>query len=75
MQRDELSNATKRGLAAAKARGVKLGKRPGKWTTEVKPLHEAGLSPSDIARKLGRSRQAVHNVLKGVTAIHDLERQ
>jgi DNA invertase Pin-like site-specific DNA recombinase len=68
MQRDELSASTKRGLAAAKARGVKLGKRPGKWTAEVRPLHQSGMSPADIARKFGRSRQAVHNVLKGVTS-------
>ena len=70
MQRDDLSNATKRGLAAAKKRGVKLGKRPGKWTAEVKPLHESGLSASEIAKRFGKSRQAVHNVLKGVTATH-----
>lgn len=70
MQRDELSNATKRGLAAAKSRGVKLGKRPGRWTAEVLPLHQSGMSPADIARKLGRTRQAVHNVLKGKTAIY-----
>ena len=70
MYRTKLIENTKRGLAAAKARGVKLGKRPGKWTLEVKPLHDSGMSPSDIARKLGRSRQAVHNVLKGVTATY-----
>ncbi len=70
MSRDELSASTKRGLAAAKARGVRLGKRPGKWTAEVQPLHQSGMSPADIARKLGRSRQAVHNVLNGITAAY-----
>ena len=70
MQRDELYNATRCGLAAAKERGVKLGKRPGKWTLGVKPLHATGTKPADIARKLGRSRQAVHNMLKGLTAAY-----
>ena len=68
MYRTKLIENTKRGLEAARARGVKLGKRPGKWTLEVKPLHDAGMSPPDIARKLGRTRQAVHNVLNGKTA-------
>ena len=70
MQRDELSNATKRGLVAARAKGVKLGKRPGKWTAEVKPLHDGGMSVLDIANRFGKSRQAVHNVLKGKTATY-----
>jgi hypothetical protein len=70
MQRDELSASTKRGLAAAQARGVKLGKRPGKWTAEVHSLHQSGTSPADIARKFGRSRQAVHNVPNGVPAVY-----
>ncbi len=67
MQRDELSNSTKRGLAAAKARGVKLGRRPGKWTAEVRSLRDSGLPVSEIARRFGRTPQAVYNVLKGVT--------
>jgi DNA invertase Pin-like site-specific DNA recombinase len=71
MERENLRENTKRGLAAAKARGVKLGGRvPGKWTAEVLPLHEQGLSCSQIAAKLNRSRQAVHNVLTGKTATY-----
>ncbi len=68
MQRDQLSEATKRGLAAAKERGAKLGKRPAKWTAEVLPLHKKGMSVSQIAAKLGRSRSGVWNVLNGKTA-------
>ncbi len=73
MQRDELSNATKRGLAAAKDRGVKLGKRPGKWTAKVLPLHKKGKSISEIAAELGRSRQAVWNVLNDKTPTYSQE--
>ncbi len=68
MQRDQLSEATKRGLAAAKERGAKLGKRPAKWTAEVAPLAKKGMSVSQIAAKLGRSRSGVWNVLNGKTA-------
>jgi len=70
MYRTKLSENTKRGLEAAKARGVKLGKRPGKWTAEVRALHESGMTPTQIAKRFGKSRQAVHNVLKGITAIY-----
>jgi len=75
MYRTKLSENTKRGLEAARARGVKLGKRPGKWTMEVKALREAGLSVSEIATKFGKSRQAVHNVLNGVTAVYEPPRR
>lgn len=68
MFRTNLIENTKRGLEAAKARGVKLGKRPGKWTAEVKPLHDCGMSVPEIAKRFNKSRQAVHNVLNGKTA-------
>ena len=71
MERENLREATRRGLAAARARGVKLGGRaPGKWTAEVLPLHQSGMTCSQIAVKLNRSRQAVHNVIKGKTGTY-----
>lgn len=70
MFRTNLIENTKRGLEAAKARGVKLGKRPGKWMAEVKPLHEGGMSVGDIAKRFGKSRQGVRNVLNGKTATY-----
>ena len=70
MYRTKLIENTKRGLEAAKARGVKLGKRPGKWTVEVKPLHDGGMSVTDIAKRFNKSRQAVHNILNGKTATY-----
>ena len=64
MERESLRENTKRGIAAARARGVKLGKRPGKWCKKVVPLLEKGLSVAEAARKLNKSTQAVYNVLE-----------
>jgi DNA invertase Pin-like site-specific DNA recombinase len=55
---------TKRGLAAAKANGVKLGKRPGAWVKELPTFVEEGLTVQQMAKRLGRSRQAVYSALK-----------
>ena len=75
MYRTKLSENTKRGLEAAKARGVKLGKRPGRWTAEVKGLRDSGLSISEIAKRFGKSRQAVWNVLNHKTATYESPRR
>lgn len=64
MERESLRENTKRGIAAARARGAKLGKRPGKWCEEVLPLIEGGMSVAAVAAKLDKSRQAVYNVLE-----------
>ena len=58
LENENLRENTKRGLQAAMAAGRMPGKRPGKWTLEVMPLKEQG-----------RSRQAVHNILNGVSPI------
>ena len=63
MERENLRDNTRRGLMAAKARGVKLGKRHGAWVKEVQPLVDQGLSVIKIAKRLGRSRQAVYNAI------------
>lgn len=64
MYRTSLIENTKRGLQRAKERGVKLGKRPGKWTKQIKPLLDEGLNVSQVARRLGRSRQGVADAMK-----------
>lgn len=64
MEREALRENTRRGIAAARARGVKLGKRPGKWCEKVVPLLKKGKSIAEVADKFGKSQQAVYDVLK-----------
>jgi DNA invertase Pin-like site-specific DNA recombinase len=64
MERENLRENTKRGLAAAKAKGVKLGKRPKLFANEIVPMLKSGLSISSVADKLGKTRQAIYNALK-----------
>ena len=63
MERENIRENTKRGLVAAKARGVKLGKRPKLFAKDIRPLLDAGLSVTATARRLGKSRQAVYDAL------------
>ncbi len=69
MERETLRENTKRGLAAAQARGVRLGKRPGQWCKKVRPLLKAGLTIGEVADRLGKSRQAVYDVLKRANVV------
>jgi DNA invertase Pin-like site-specific DNA recombinase len=64
MERENIRENTKRGMAAAKARGVKLGKRPKLFSRDIIPLLQSGLSVAQAANKLGRTRQAVYLALK-----------
>jgi len=64
MERENLRENTKRGLAAAKVRGVKLGKRPKLFAKDIVPLLKGGLSVRHVAEKLRKSPQAVYNALK-----------
>jgi len=64
MERENLRENTKRGMAAAKAKGVKLGKRPKLFAKDIVPLLQNGLSIGEVAEKLNKTRQAVYNALK-----------
>jgi DNA invertase Pin-like site-specific DNA recombinase len=64
MERENLRENTKRGLAAAKARGVKLGKRPVLFSKDIVPLLQGGLSINQIAGKLNKTSMAIYNCLK-----------
>jgi DNA invertase Pin-like site-specific DNA recombinase len=64
MERENLRENTKRGIAAARARGVKLGKRPRLFARDIVPLLEDGHSLAEASKRLGKSRQAVYDCLK-----------
>jgi len=70
MERENINERIRAGVAAAKKRGVKFG-RPA-WKTrpyrtvdpaEVKKLRKEGLPMTDIARRLGVTRQACYKAL------------
>ncbi|MEL6205211.1 MAG: recombinase family protein [Pseudomonadota bacterium] len=69
-ERDLLSERVKSGLAAAKARGKKLGRQPGqrpksdKLAPKVMALIEDGRSYRWIARDLGISKNTVLDIVK-----------
>ncbi|OQA91380.1 MAG: DNA-invertase hin [Elusimicrobia bacterium ADurb.Bin231] len=64
MERENLRENTKRGMAAAKAKGVKLGKRPKLFAKDIVPLLQSGLSIGEVAIKLNKTRQAIYNALR-----------
>ena len=64
MERENLRENTKRGIAAAKARGVKLGKRPKLFANDIVPLLQDGYSIAKVSKKLGKTRQAIYDALK-----------
>lgn len=63
MERENLRENTKRGMAAAKARGVRLGKRPKLFAKDIVPLLEQGQSIASVAKAMGVSRQAIYDAL------------
>jgi len=64
MQREALRENTKRGLALAKAKGKKLGKRPLLFAKDIIPLLENGMTIEAIADKLGKTKMCIYNCLK-----------
>src|SRR5690349_8505397 len=60
-----------RGLGRG-CRDTRTGKKDIRWSVVVKPFYDGGMPIVEIARRFNKSRQAVHNVLKGVTATYQL---
>jgi len=72
MEREALRENTKRGLRAAKARGVRLGRKPKLFLHEILPLLESGERVTAVARKKDCTAQAIYMLLRraGVPVPH-----
>jgi putative DNA-invertase from lambdoid prophage Rac len=72
-ERDLIRERVKSGLASAKARGVKLGRRKGhrpsdKKAKKVLSQHAEGLSYRLIARNVGLSKNTVMDIVTRASA-------
>ena len=74
MERENLRENTKRGIAAARSRGVKLGKRPKLFAKDIVPLLKDGFSIAKVSKKLGKTPQAIYDALKRENIKLDLVR-
>jgi DNA invertase Pin-like site-specific DNA recombinase len=68
-ERDLIRERVKPGLAAARARGVKLGRQHGQRPSDKKPkrvlaMHKEGLSYRMIGRNIGLSKNMVMEIVK-----------
>ena len=63
MEREGIRENTRRGLMAAKARGVKLGRPETHYTEQIDGLKAEGLNMGEIAKKMGLTRQALYFAL------------
>ena len=73
-ERDLIRDRVKSGLAAARARGVKLGRQLGQRPSDNKAkkvltLHEEGLSYRLIGRNVGLSKNTVMDIVKRAAAL------
>ncbi len=64
MERENLRENTKRGMAAAKAKGVKLGKRPKLFAKDIVPLLRSGKTVTEVAEQFNKTRQAIYLALR-----------
>jgi putative DNA-invertase from lambdoid prophage Rac len=72
-ERDLIRERVKSGLAAAKARGIKLGRQKGQRPSDKKAkrvlgLHDDGLSYRLIARNVGLSKNTVMDIVRRASA-------
>jgi putative DNA-invertase from lambdoid prophage Rac len=71
LERDLIRDREKSGLAAARARGVKLGRRHGQRPSDKKAkrvvaMHKEGLSYQLIGRNVGLSKNTVMQIVRRV---------
>ena len=62
-EREQIRENVKRGIATAKAKGVRLGRPPKHSLQTIVGLQREGKSISAIAKQLGTTRQTIYNYL------------
>lgn len=67
MERERINERTKAGRDAAKARGVKFGRKPSIDAGKVIQLKSEGLGATEIAKKLDIGRASVYRILKSLS--------
>jgi DNA invertase Pin-like site-specific DNA recombinase len=70
LERSLIQERTKAGRAAAKARGVKMGRKPlltAQQVAHARKLREQGESPDDVARLLTVSRRTIYRAIQSDT--------
>ena len=65
LERDLIAERVKAGLANAKSKGIKLGRKKTRNSDLIKELHKQGLSYRKIARLAKCSLSTVHREIKG----------
>jgi DNA invertase Pin-like site-specific DNA recombinase len=67
LERSMIQERTQAGRAAAKARGVRMGRKPILTAAQIaharKLVEQEGERPADVAKVLGVSRRTVYRVL------------
>ena len=64
MERERINERTKRGVDAARAKGVKFGRKPIGNANKILEMHKAGVGSVAIAKELDISRQTVYRYIK-----------
>lgn len=69
MERENLRENTKRGLASARAKGIRLGRPTKVDASAVQSLRAGGLSVVAIAERLGVTKPTIYKALRGSAGV------
>lgn len=67
MERERINERTERGREAARAKGVRFGRKPSIDSMEILNLQKSGMGASAIAKKLNISRASVYRLIEKET--------